>query len=127
MGMDYQYSGSASYPRFEKEIEAVAGILGAEPTDALDVLKSIAAKEPLGYWFGCLQGAQPGDKVFAVPDAYPESVSKWINHPYEPRTPAETAEIWETIRSRPDIEGAAFQLWNEFRLLAERGEGWEIS
>ena len=127
MGMDYQYAGSASYPRFEKEIGAVAGILGAEPTDALDVLRSIAAKEPLGYWFGCLQGAQPGDKVFAVPDSYPESVSEWLNHPYEPRTPAETAEIWAAVGSHPEIEEISVQIWDELKLLSESGGGWEIT
>lgn len=28
MGMDYQYSGSASYPRFDKEIFEVVKLLG---------------------------------------------------------------------------------------------------
>lgn len=127
MGMDYQYSGSASYPRFEKEIEAIAKALGAEPTDALAVLQDIAAKKPLGYWFGCLQGAQPGDTVFAVPDSLPEAVSKWLNHPYESRTPAETAEIWKAVSAHPGIESLSVQVWGELRELADSGEGWDIS
>lgn len=35
MGMDYKYSGSASYGRFDKELCAVAETFGAVKTDNL--------------------------------------------------------------------------------------------
>ena len=35
MGMDFQYAGSASYPRFDKEVCAVAEIFGGEKTEHL--------------------------------------------------------------------------------------------
>lgn len=43
MGMDYCWSGSASYPRFKKELEAVAAVL-----DSTSPILSRWLKEPYG-------------------------------------------------------------------------------
>lgn len=35
MGMDYQYAGSSSYPRFDRELCLVAEVFGGEKTEHL--------------------------------------------------------------------------------------------
>ena len=44
MGMDYKYSGSASYGRFDKELCAVAEIFGAVKTDNLKTRETDVAR-----------------------------------------------------------------------------------
>lgn len=127
MGMDYRYAGSASYPRFEEEIRQVASSLGCAPTDALAELEKQSAAKPLGYWFGCMQGDGSGRPRFAVPDMLPEAVAKWLNAPYEPRTPEETAAVWSAVRTHPDIQALSPQIWSELEWLARWHEGWDIS
>ena len=127
MGMDYQYAGSASYPRFEKEIADVAALLGCAKTRAADVLKTASDAEPLGRWFGFMSGLGPDDEVFAVPESLPEPVAEWLNRPYESRTPEETAAIWSAVSSVPAIEDAAYQIWRELEQLAAYGEGWDLN
>ena len=54
MGMDYQYAGSASYPRFDRELCEVAKVLGGVETAHLKERKETETERPFGYWFGFL-------------------------------------------------------------------------
>ena len=126
MGMDYEYAGSASHPRFEREIAAVAGILGCQKTKRRDELKEAKGKEPFGYWFGFMHDAQPDDEIFAVPNTYPEALAKWLNRPYDSRTSEETAEIWNVISLHPEIKDMSMQIWVELQNRVAYGEGWEL-
>lgn len=49
MGMDYQYAGSASYPRFDEEVKKVVEILGGKETAELVARKDEQNKSFLGY------------------------------------------------------------------------------
>ena len=127
MGMDYRYAGSASYPRFENEIRQVAASLGCTPTERLAELERESKEKPLGYWFGCMQDDGSGMPRFAVPDTLPEAVAKWLNSPYECRTPEETADIWDAVREKSEIRALSPQIWSELEWLARWHEGWDIS
>lgn len=126
MGMDYRYAGSASYPRFEQELKQVAASLGCAPTERLAELEKDAAGRPLGYWFGCMQEDGSGRPRFAVPDALPEAVAKWLNSPYEDLGPDETAAVWDAVKNHPDIQALSPQIWSELEWLARWHEGWRI-
>lgn len=54
MGMDYQYAGSASYPRFDRELCEVAKVFGGIETAHLKERRETESERPLGYWFGFL-------------------------------------------------------------------------
>lgn len=44
MGMDYRWSGSSSYPRFDRELCAIAAIFGGIKTDHLKERESTEGK-----------------------------------------------------------------------------------
>lgn len=54
MGMDYTHSGSANYPRFDREICAVAEVFGGKKSENLKERKNTENERPFGYWFGFL-------------------------------------------------------------------------
>lgn len=127
MGMDYRYAGSASYPRFEEELRLVAKELGCAETGYLGELEQASGRKPLGYWFGCMYNSDKRRAKFDVPDSLPESVAKWLNDPYDERSPEETAEIWEAVKDRPGIRALSSQIYSELEWLARWHEGWHIA
>ena len=52
MGMDYSYAGSASYPRFDRELCEVAKAFGGIETEHLRERRETEDERPMGYWFG---------------------------------------------------------------------------
>ena len=56
MGVDYRYAGSASYPRFDREICEIAKIFGGEKTeDLIKKEKNSSNESTLDYLFGFLK------------------------------------------------------------------------
>ena len=102
MGMSYEYAGSASYPRFDEEVCAVAAVFGGVKTKELKKRQESMRKDTFDYWFG---------SYISV---------------YEPRTAAETKEIWDNVRVNYEIKDISSQIWNELRERYLRDEGWEI-
>lgn len=52
MGMNYEYAGSANYPRFDREICSVVEIFGGTKTEHLKEREMTENERPFGYWFG---------------------------------------------------------------------------
>ena len=100
MGMDYVWSGSASYPRFEAELMEVAEIFGGQRR----------IQRP----------------IFIFPDDTNEILVKWFNQPYNDLTEEETKTIWEFISKYPKIENISWQIWNELKTCVELETGWHI-
>lgn len=126
MGMDYNYSGSASYPRFDEELCAVAKVFGGIETEHLKNRRETENESPLGYWFGFLSSDYSKEDKFVFPLDTNEVLVKWFNNIYEHFTEDETKIIWSLIREHPEIEKISYQIWHELEMLDMWNEGWYI-
>lgn len=128
MGMDYKYAGSASYPRFDRELCAVAEVFGGIKTEHLKEREATENERPLGYWFGFLSSDFSDDAKFAFPEGTNETLVKWFNKPYcEDFTEDETRIVWECISAHPEIENISGQIWRELEQLVEVDDFWCLS
>ena len=105
MGMDYQYAGSASYPRFDAELGEVA-------------------KE-----FGGVFDPVPGHRgKYTFPDGTSEILIRWFNDPYaEDFTVEETKEVCMCVAKHPKIEDISYQIWFELEMCCALGDAWYIT
>lgn len=128
MGMDYQYAGSASYPRFEKELCEVAAVFGGMLTEELKKKKEETIPNSLQYWFGVISSESPETEKFVFPKNTNEVLVKWFNDIYGTFSEYETATIWKIVSQHPEIQEISSQIWNELKSLAEMPcECWSIS
>ena len=98
MGMDYYYAGSASYSRFNEELNEVA------------------------KYFNGIR-----DKTsFIFPNETNKVLIKWFNNIYDFFTAEETKIIWELISKHSEIKTIARQIWYELETLVQLNEGWHI-
>ena len=126
--MDYKYAGSASYPRFDRELCAVAEVFGGIKTEHLKEREATENERPLGYWFGFLSSDFSDDAKFAFPECTNETLVKWFNKPYcEDFTEAETKTVWECISAHPEIENISGQIWRELEALVKCNDTWCLS
>lgn len=98
MGMDYKYSGSASYGRFDKELCAVAEIFGAVKTDNLKTRETDVArfnsKHNMFYnVFGTYSILKADELKFLFPKDTNKTLAKWFQNVYGKFTVEETKEI----------------------------------
>lgn len=126
MGMDYLYAGSASYPRFDRELCSVAEVFGGVKTEHLKEREETENERPFGYWFGFLSSDSSDLPKFVFPKETNEVLVKWFNNIYEDFNEEETKIIWENISAHPEIKEISNQLWRELEQLAECNEGWRI-
>lgn len=126
MGMDYQYAGSASYPRFDRELCSVAEVFGGVKTEHLKEREATESERPLGYWFGFLSSDSSNLPKFAFPEGTNEVLVKWFNNVYDEFSEEETKIVWEHISAHPEIEEISSQICSELRQLVEWNEGWSI-
>lgn len=103
MGMDYVWSGSASYRRFLEEMGEIAKVFGAQVRKTAEGVQYYVYYEPI-----------------------PEVVVGWLDHPYDYFLPQRTKEIWEAVRQHPEIEEISWQIWNELKTCVEFEDGWYI-
>ena len=128
MGMDYSYAGSASYPRFDRELCAVAEVFGGVKTEHLKEREATENERPFGYWFGFLSSDDTNNKKFVFPKETNEVLVKWFNNIYgEDFTVEETKTIWECIKNHPEINEISHQIWYELETLSNWGEAWYIT
>ena len=125
--MDYQYAGSASYPRFDRELCEVAKVFGGIETAHLKERRETESERPLGYWFGFLSSDDSKEQKFSFPDGTNDILVKWFNDIYsESFTPEETKIVWKNISKHPEIEEISNQIWYELEALCEDNEAWEL-
>ena len=103
MGMDYVWSGSASYRRFLKEMGEIAEVFGAQVCYTVEGVQYYKFYEPIS-----------------------EVVVGWLDSPYDYFSPQRTKEIWEAVRQHPEIEEISWQIWNELKTCVEFADGWYI-
>ena len=126
MGMDFQYAGSASYPRFDRELCAVAEVFGGVKTEHLKEREVTENERPLGYWFGFLSSDNSDLPKFAFPEGTNDVLVKWFNNIYDDFSEEETKIVLENIQSHPEIQDISHQIWDELEMLVENDEGWGI-
>ena len=126
MGMDYQYAGSASYPRFDRELCSVVEVFGGIKTEHLKEREETENERPFGYWFGFLSSDSSDLPKFTFPEDTNEVLVKWFNNVYDEFSEEETKIVWEHISTHPEIKEISIQLWRELEQLAECNEGWRI-
>lgn len=127
MGMDYNWAGSASYPRFDRELCAVAEVFGGIKTEHLKEREATENERPLGYWFGFLSSDGTDKVKFVFPEGTNETLVKWFNNIYGDFTVEETKTVWEHISKHPEIDEISHQIWHELEMLNEYDEAWGIS
>lgn len=125
MGMDYCYSGSASYPRFDEEVTEIVRLLGGETTEVYNQMKKSTETSMSKYFFGVLP-EETKEPKFVFKEGTPEILQRWFNNIYGEYDPSETKEIWEEIKKHPEIEEISWQIWNELETLVKYNESWSI-
>lgn len=127
MGMDYSWSGSASYPRFDKELCAVAEVFGGIQTEHLKERKATENERPFGYWFGFLSSDDSNEAKFIFPEGTNEILVRWFNNIYGDFTVEETKTVWEHISKHAEIEEISLQIWHELKVCDEVNDAWYIT
>lgn len=126
MGMDFEYAGSASYPRFDRELCNVAAVLGGIETKHLKERKATEDTRSFGYWFGFISSDDSNEPKFVFPETINKTVVKWFNNIYEHFTADETKIVWKTISTFPEAKEISPQIWEELKARVEYNEGWHI-
>jgi hypothetical protein len=126
MGMNYQYAGSASYPRFDRELCAVAEVFGGIKTEHLKERETTESERPFGYFFGFLNSDDSDLPKFVFPEGTNEVLIKWFNDIYGDFNKEETKIVWEHISTHPEIKEISNQIWNELKQLVKWNESWFI-
>lgn len=127
MGMDYNYQGSSSYPRFDREICEIANVFKGIKTEHLKEREQTENERPLGYWFGFMSSDSSDTPKFVFPDGTNEVLVKWFNNIYDDFTEEETKIVWENVSKYKEIEDISSQTWRELQMLVKYKEGWSIS
>lgn len=122
MGMSYSWSGSASYPRFDKELFAVAEVFGGH----LNEREATEIERLCGYWFGFLSSDNSNEAKFVFPNGTNEVLVKWFNNIYGDFTVEETQTVWEHISKHAEIKEISSQIWNELKMCDELNDAWDI-
>lgn len=117
MGMDYQFAGSASYPRFNDELKAVVELFGGKmqtnrkPHEDCTLIEYFMEK-PLEYVF---------------PEGTPKVLWKWANNPYDDLTVDETEELYSILKTKwKKVKKASEQIAQEFTILHSLKSNWYI-
>lgn len=127
MGMDYYWSGSASYPRFDRELCSVAEVFGGIKTEHLKEREATENERPCGYWFGFLSSDDSTEAKFVFPNGTNEVLVKWFNNVYGDFTVEETKTVWEHISKHTEIKKISSQIWNELKVCDELNYFWSIT
>ncbi|MBR4407564.1 MAG: hypothetical protein IKT27_04565 [Clostridia bacterium] len=125
MGVDFQWSGSASYPRYYEEVQKIAtqcfgAVLNEQfVKDEQKVEKSLLNPE---YMFGSVHER---DDKFTFPEGTPEEVVKFCQKPVGKFYDAK--KLWEAFQVHPEIEEISDDIWNEVKTCALYNESYHVS
>lgn len=127
MGMDYKYAGSASYPRFDKEIsDIVTQVLGGCKSNKL-IQKENSVK---GDWVSSMFGTASNmkDDKYVFPDDVPGNVAYFFNHLYDKHSPGFMNDVYLFLSSYFDkISKISNQFVTELEMIHSMNEFWKLS
>lgn len=128
MGMDYQYAGSASYPRFDREIKEIISLFGGQESIELQKRKATENDRLFGYCFGYMSSAPLNMEKYIFPKNVNPTLVKWFNNLYGDNiTKEETAVVFNELNKYKDeIEKISDQLLYELECLVKNDESWYI-
>lgn len=126
MGMDYKYAGSASYPRFDREVCELVKLFGGKESKQLKERRDNEIEGSISYWFGFMSGDNTIKERFVFPSGTPAVLVKWFNNLYDPLSVEETREVWSFLKEKEEAEKISLQICHELKTLVELDEGWEI-
>ena len=116
--MDYQYAGSASYPRFSEELANVAKLFGGVRTN--EVREPTYNKDE---WIGHKQYCEQ----FVFPEGTDEILVRWFNDIYSDNFSVDdTKHIFCIISRHPEIKKISSQIFDELKSLCEYEDRWFI-
>lgn len=127
MGVDYKFSGSASYPRFNEELESIAvQVFGATVTQEFkDALKKPENNTITGYFFA---KAHEIPNKYVWPENTPDVVKTFFNNPREFYDPDIVKELWKYVEPHSQkIEELSWQFLDELKNCAFYDESWSLS
>lgn len=130
MGCDFVYSGSCSYPRFEKEMSNLAILLGAKPL--VSVINPYKDSNNLSEFISGMMGTTYKDQQdisskYTWNSHIPEYVQHWFDAPYDENyyTVENTANIASYIFSHLTADQVKQYLEdNSTQILYELNQLW---
>lgn len=126
MGMGYRYSGSSSYPRFDRELCEVAKIFGGVESKYIKEKRDSEVDGSLDYWFGFMSSDNTDHEKIVFPEGTNPVLVKWFNNIYGDFTVEETRIVWEQVKKHPVIKDISDQIWNELEELSAWNDSWSI-
>ena len=128
MGMDYQYAGSASYPRFDQEIsDIVQQVLDGTKTPALiKVEGKVCNGNFVTKMFGSMSSMGDCDK-YVFPDTIPENVAYFFNHLYDKFSPGFMEDVYLFLEPYlTKMEKFSSQFVCELNMVHECEDYWDL-
>lgn len=130
MGMSYKYAGSASYPRFDRELQEIAELFDGKPTQYLEEREKTENERPLGYWFGFYSSANSKIPRFSFSKSTNPILIIWFNDIYSDYhffDTKETRVIYEELKKHwNDVCKISPQIASEIETCVRYGECWNI-
>ena len=127
MGMDYSFAGTASYPRFDRELCALAKACGGMLSNELQERKDSISEGSISHWFGFMSGTDKIDVKFVFPPETDERLVHWFNNVYNDFSVADTAHIAKIILAVENVEDISYQICYELKMCWQLSAGWHIS
>ena len=127
MSMDYQFAGSSSYEKFDKEIIAIAERFGGKLN--LEFQKRINNLQPGHFYiFGITNVSEEDRKAdkFVFPDKFDRILAHWLNHPYDILSVKDTKHIWRILQRNAWMRSISPQIYSEMYQCVENNCGWYI-
>lgn len=130
MGMSYKYAGSASYPRFDRELQEIAELFGGKSTKYLTEHKETENERLFGYWFGYYSSLDSKIPRFSFPESTNPLLVVWFNDIYSDYhffDTEETKVIYEELKKHwNDVCNISPQIANEIETCVDFDECWDI-
>lgn len=126
MGMDYQFAGSASYPRFNDEIRQIVEILGGTESKELRNRINNDTIPQLSFMVDYANSDVIKEK-YIFPKGTNSTLVRWFNNLYEEYSLEDTIVVYnELCKHRDKILSVSHQVIFELEMLIESNKGWHI-
>lgn len=126
MSLDYKYSGSSGYARFEEELCNIAKLFGGVETKLLNDCRDKSHEDWISSMFGFMDENNINNR-FVFPDNAEKIIVKWFNDVFGDYTKKETKEIFNIFSlKKEEIKEISPQIWNELEQCVENNDSWYV-